>query len=128
MEPCRCKSQNFAFVRGDTFTITGTYESSNSACPPVLTPIDITTASIQLICKRYANDPDAGALFSLTVGTGVTITNGPAGQFSAVVPQSATEGLPVGIPFPYQVVIELSGARETVMGGTLTLLENVADA
>jgi len=127
-QPCRCRSQNFTFIRGDTFTLNGTYESSNGACPPVLTPIDITTASIQLICKRYANDPDAAALFSLAVGSGVTITSGPNGQFTCLVPQTATQNLACGIPYPYNVVIELSGSRETVMNGFLTLAENVADA
>lgn len=125
---CICRKQDFTFVRQDTFTLTGTYVSSNGACPPVLTPIDITGAAIQLICKRYANDPDAAALFSLTVGTGVTIPVGTDGKFVCVLPQAATAALPVGIPYPYQVVIELSGSRETVMSGTLTLCRGRADA
>lgn len=129
MQPCRCKCQDFAFIRGDTFTLNGTYESTNGACPPVLTPIPIATAAIQMICKRYKNDPDSAALFSLIVGNGVMIIgDGTTGQFSCLVPIASTIGLPCGIPFPYNVVIELSGSRETVMRGTLTLVENVADA
>ena len=130
MDCQRGPGQSYEFTRGDSFTIPAQYATVDyTTCPPTITGIDITGAAIYFTCKRYKNDPDAAALFQLTVGHGITIAVGTNGFFTVVVPQADTAGLPVGIPFWFDCVIEpAAGGRQTVLNGTLTLKANVTDS
>ena len=126
---CRHRKIPIEFTRGDSYTLTCTYESINPAPPPVYLPIALgPTVAIYMTCKRYKNDADAAALFELLLGAGITITDAPNGKFTIVIPKAATGSPPCEVPYFYDVVIELNGARQTVMSGTLTLRENITDA
>ena len=127
---CICQEQNFRFARSATFTLSCTYQSLNPTPPPPFVPIPLTgTVQIYMTCKRYKNDPDSAALFQLEIGTGVTITgDGTSGKFQCVVPEAATENLPVDVPFFYDVWVNLGTARDRVMHGVLTLDENTTQS
>lgn len=127
---CECLNTDYEFVRGDTFTINAQYaDISWSSGTKVITPIDITNAIIYFTCKQYKNDPDAHALFQLTVGSGITITSAVNGNFQVKIPSVDTENLACHAPYFYDCVIEVVGGnRDTVLRGKLTLLENTTDA
>ena len=123
-----CRGEDYSFVRGDTFTLNVQYESSDGGCPPVLAPIPITGAAIYFTCKRYANDPDVAALFQLTVGSGITISDGANGKFTVIIPTADTESLAADVPYFYDCVIEPpGGGRDTVLKGALVLQANITD-
>lgn len=124
----RCQEFNISFVRADTYEINATYQEVLGGFPPVFQAIPLPAGSnIYFTCKWFVNDADPG-LFQLSVGSGITITNANAGQFTILIPETATKNLPCNLDYLYDCVIEpLAGGRNTVMRGSLFLEENVTD-
>ena len=59
-------------------------------------PVDLTGASaIRYVVTRQGagGDPVGAALVSRTLGSGIAVTNGPAGQITITLPNGATDNL-----------------------------------
>jgi hypothetical protein len=76
-------------IKGASFQITATvYQDQNrTAAQP------LTGGSVTVVFKKSANDTDAQALFTKTVGSGVTLTDAGNGVFTCDVLASDTNGL-----------------------------------
>ena len=77
---------NFEMWRGDTAIFDGVVTVSGAV-------VNITGCSLKFTGKRSLQDTDAAAVFQLTTGMGIVITDGPAGEFTATMPSSATSAL-----------------------------------
>jgi hypothetical protein len=55
--------------------------------------VSITGSTITVLVKKSPNDLDAVALLTKTIGTGVTIIDGPAGRFDTLLAASELNDL-----------------------------------
>jgi hypothetical protein len=113
-------TQNLRCIRGNTlkFTFHVTQDGEN---------IDITTAALTLTAKWDVRN--TGNVFQLTVGSGLTITDGPTGQVSATISSAQTStGIPLHqVPLYYDVEMVLNSEVSTVLFGVLTISPNVTN-
>lgn len=90
-------------VKGSSITIEGTAYTDQSQT----TKANLTSATITFICKRRADDADGAALFTKTLGSGVTITDAANGAYTVVISASDTNSLTFKFIY-YETVIKLS--------------------
>jgi hypothetical protein len=109
--------------RGDT----GRYNMSFS--------VNLTGAKVWFTAKRYMTDADGAALIALSTTTsGITITDGPAGQASLVIPPAATAALttpnpPTPLALWYDIQVkESDGTVTTVQKGRLLITGDVTQS
>lgn len=121
--PCSPCNQPITFIKGDSFSLFATFSLNG-------VPVDISSATaITMTVKTTAYVPDSAAIFTVGLGTGITITNGPLGQFTVLIPSSATLNQPTQLfPAVYDIVVEIGALRYTVFRGPLSLLTNVSDS
>lgn len=111
---------NLFVVRGDTkiFTVNVTSKEDGTAT-------DLTGAAIVLTVKKRREDPDIDAVISLSVGSGITITDAVGGQLQVKVPAADTNALELR-KYHYDIQIDLgSGDRETPVLGRLDVRGDV---
>ena len=128
---CNAVKLPLCFTQGDSYELDLTYGAWSVATPPVFTPIDITNATI--LMSFSAPGPDGPLLFTIgTASTDAVLTNPTAGQFTVIVPTSATSGLKGNqLNGIYDMVLELptdaTGKpwRQTILSGTFNLQPNV---
>lgn len=88
----------------------------------VTTAYNLTGATIYCTAKRDLADADASAVFQLTVGSGITITNAAAGQAVIEPPASATNVLTEETQLWLDVRVIVGGKPHTVYGPTALLV------
>ena len=118
---------NFTIARGDDRTLT--YTVKNQAIPPG--PVDITAATfIWILSAQDASvsepQPQGGALVTKAVGTGVTITDGPAGEVEVDFDSADTVGLRAPLDYYHELQMTLVGAVTTLVYGNITVKRDVA--
>ncbi len=107
--------QNLVVLRGDTKIFTVNIASKED--PKI--PTDLTGAVIAFTAKKRREDLDVDAVISLSVGSGITITDASGGQFQVKIPAATTNVLEIRRYF-YDIQIDLaSGDRETPLLGML---------
>lgn len=115
------RDQELTMFRGDAkawgFTITDPDD-------PDL-PVDITSASVTFTAKRKASDDDDDAIVQKSVGSGVTITDGPNGRCSVQLQESDTDDLTVPLTLRWDLEIEGSDGKQTVAAGTLRVMVDI---
>lgn len=79
---------NIKMTRGDSKAIAGKVTTV-----PAGAAVDITSHLIWFTAKRRISDADNEAVFQKTVGDGITVTDGPAGEFAIQINPSDTSGL-----------------------------------
>lgn len=107
-------------VHSEDFTFDATISLSGEV-------VNLDGATLYLTAKWQYSDTDADAIFQLTNGSGITVTNPGAGAISITIPTSATSSLPYALlRLPYDLlVITLSGTRGYPLRGTLIISPNV---
>ena len=109
-------------VRGTDRQFQITAQLRNPDTGVVTGPLDLTGAAISFTAKRSMADLDANAVITKSVGSGITITNGPGGLATlALVP---ADTLPLEqdriSSLVYSVeVVEASGKRSEIAQGVL---------
>jgi len=90
--------------------------------------VNLSGASLYFTAKYTYQDTDADAIFQLTVGSGITITNAATGSISITIPDTATSSLPYAeLRLPYDLlVITSNGTRGFPLRGTLIVTPNVS--
>ena len=86
-------------------------------------PVDITNATaIRYVVTRQGSggDPVGAALVSRTLGSGIAVTNGPAGQITITLPNGATDNL-LGTFRHECEVVDSEGRISTVFIGRFTV-------
>jgi hypothetical protein len=107
-------------VRGDTVAITITVTLAGVA-------VDLTGASVWFTAKRHLTDADASAVFQLTVGAGIVLTNAAGGVATATILPAHTSGLTgesTRLHFDVQVK-PAAGTVHTVARGALVVRADV---
>lgn len=112
---------NFTIILGRTVYLTGTIISGN-------TPLDITSAVLRFTAKNYYTDPDTEAIIVKTSpSNGITILDGPTGQYLVTINPSDTNGLAeVTTILVYDVQVTLNKNVYSVVTGILTIDPNVS--
>jgi hypothetical protein len=89
---------------------------------------NLTGASIRMTAKWQYSDPDASAVFALTVGAGITVTNAAGGLATVTIAANKTASLPANlVPLVYDIqVTDASSNVWTVADGTLYVQPNVS--
>jgi hypothetical protein len=89
--------------------------------------VNLDGATFYFTAKWEYSDADADAVFQLTNGSGITITNPAAGSISVEIPSLATSSLPYSLlRLPYDLLIVTSeGTRGFPLRGTLIVSPNV---
>ena len=82
-------------------------------------PADITGATITTMFKKNPRDLDADALFSKTVGSGVTIIDGPNGVCETLLTKANTLTFSNKVSFETEAI--LSDGVTSIRSGILTL-------
>lgn len=115
--------QNFEMVRGNDFAF-------NVAITLAGAPYNITTSSLRFIAKSDYSDADIAAIINLTVGSGITILNGPAGSAQIIIPRSNTvvASIPTNytIDLFYELQVNNGGTTLTPLHGILTIIPSVS--
>lgn len=102
-------------VRGQTVKIRSTVWSDYDA----KIPADITGAAITTMIKKNPRDKDVDALFSKTVGSGVTIIDGPNGICETLLTKANT--LTFGNKVVFETEAILSDGTTSIRSGILEL-------
>lgn len=108
-------------ARGDTVIFTATITR-----PPGGPPVDLSGAQIVCTGRRTLDEPAGDFVFRLELGTGITVTDAPAGQVQVRIPPEATQDLE-GWPSLYVdlEVTETGGRVSTPLRGRLQLTPDV---
>jgi hypothetical protein len=89
---------------------------------------DLTGATIEFIVKRRVDDADGSALFTKTIGSGVTVVSAVAGTYTITISPSDTNSLLDRVIYR-ETVIKLSGGGVIRNGrNELNLYENLKSA
>lgn len=92
-------------------------------------PLDISSYNIRFTAKWARSDADVDAVFSLTVGSGITKTDAINGEIQVIVASSLTSTLPThNVELEYDIQIQNTGNSEvfTVRSGILRVLADVS--
>lgn len=92
-------------------------------------PLDISSYNIRFTAKWARSDADVDAVFSLTVGSGITKTDALNGEIQVIVASSLTSTLPMhNVELEYDIQIQNTGNSEvfTVRSGILRVLADVS--
>lgn len=114
-------SVNLTTYRDRTFTFNVAVTQSGAA-------YNLTGATLRMTAKYNYTDSDAQAVFALTSGTGITVTNAAAGLATVTISPSKTLTLPfnqVNLVYDIQVT-DAGGNVWTVVDGILYVLPNVS--
>lgn len=109
-------------TRGDTVIFVATITR-----PPGGPPVDLSGAELACTGRRTLDEPAADYVFRLEIGSGITVTDAPAGLVRVRVPPEATAALP-DWPSLY-VDLELTepdGRVSTPLKGRLVLTPDVS--
>ena len=109
----------FSLYRGDSFTQVRTVTKDGST-------YNITGLSIYFTVKDSSNltsNSDSGAKFQLSVGSGITITDGSAGEYTIDVSKTNTALAPG--TYSYDIEIVDGTSIHTVVKGDFIILEDV---
>jgi hypothetical protein len=107
-------------IKGASFQIVGVvYQDQNR-----LVVQDITTASVTVVFKKSANDTDAQALFTRSIGSGVILSDPTNGIFTCDVTASSTNNLSYQTIYWEAVVVVgatviRTGIKELVIDGNV---------
>lgn len=110
--------------RGDDKTYQLTIRQANGV------PLDLTGLELWFTVKRSYAHADSEAIAQRTVGSGITIVDGPAGRADVTLPAAATTDLPAtatALVWDCQVK-DPAGEIHTVDGGTLVVDPDVTRA
>lgn len=102
--------------QGDTKTLNFTVTSSAGV------PVNLTTATIAF---KIVNRRSKTAVVSLSVGSGVTVTDAAAGAFSVAITASHSANNP-GSHY-YEALVTISGEVSTVASGQIEFIPSPAD-
>lgn len=84
-------------------------------------PVDITGCTMRFSAKRSRRDVDASAVFSKTVGSGITLSDPQNGVATVALSDSDTSGLAPGrshlLTFDWRIT--LGGQTQTIAYGSL---------
>jgi len=105
-------TENIEFVRGEDVTIEVT-----------VTGVNIAGWALSFAIARSRRDT---AIITKTVGSGITITDEDNGVFEITIPDTDTDGIPVG-PCVWDVKRSDAGHEAVLTRGKLELLPNVAE-
>lgn len=109
-------------ARGDTVLFDATITR-----PPGGPPVSLASATLVCTGRRTLEEPAADAVFRLTLGDGIVVTNPTAGQCRVTIPADATAGLP---DWPALFVdlelTESDGRVSTPLRGRLVLSPDVS--
>lgn len=106
-------TQNFEIHAGDSRDIVVTVTDSQGGA------VDLTGAAIAWQLARSA-DAASPAVFK-SLGTGISITDGPNGVFTVTLDSADTEGL-TGLYYHEAEVTDTAGNRSTVLSGVATII------
>lgn len=92
-------------------------------------PIDVTSGTQFFSVKNNARDTDANAIFRKTLGSGITVVNGPLGIVTITLLNADTEGVyaPAEYVWDWQYVT-VGGNVTTLQAGKLLILADVSIA
>ena len=112
---------NLNMFRGDT-------PSWNLAITTDGAARNISTDSLRMTAKYSTDDADNAAVFSKTVGGGITVTNGAGGLATVLLAKSDTNTLPgQTVTLFYDIELTTSGNSVfTIAWGTLTIQPDVS--
>jgi hypothetical protein len=128
------QNTNITVIRGDTLDwgmLTSNNASSNITALRNGAVINLTGVNgIKLTAKYSYDDADVAAVFSKTIGAGITVVVAANGTFTATVAASDTASLPpVQLDLVYNIqVTDASNVVTTIMSGILTVLPDVTIA
>lgn len=90
-------------------------------------PYDFTGADVVLTVKRRTDrrGDDAGALFQLTVGDGITIDDPESGVMTVTITDERTDALEAGTTYRYDVRVRKDGRTDKPIGGPFLVAPDV---
>lgn len=107
-------------TRGDAFTFTLTVTQAGAA-------YNLTGCSIRFTAKWSYSDADGSAVFSRTVGSGITVTNAAGGIATVALAPSNTSSLPASrTDLVYDIQVTNGSNPFTVVQGTLSVYPDVS--
>lgn len=116
---------DLALMRGDSKTLTFVLEDDTGD------PIDLGDAQVWLTAKKAYTDPDAAAVFQLTMGGAISIVGANAnGTIAIAIAPADTNKLPLKeTVLVYDLQVKVSGGDvQTAFYGALTVLPDVTNA
>lgn len=112
-----------SITRGDTRVYDLAFKDAAGAA------LNITDASIWFTAKRSRSDADADAVFQLTIGAGITVTNAVGGLATAEVTPGHTDDITIWTLLYYDIQIKDStGKTYTVEEGTIAVIPDTTQA
>lgn len=109
---------NLTLIRGDTFIHRITVKNSDE------TVKDITGATVRYTLREqwYGGTQ----ILQKTVGSGIQLTTPVSGVLDVTIPDTETDDLLPGIRYVYDCEVTVSGQRQTVQTGEVTVLADVS--
>lgn len=117
-------TQNLEMLCGDTFQFTITVTRAGS-------PVNLTGASLWVTAKHKKSDLDSQAVFQLTIGSGIVVTDAAGGIAAAtVVPSNTTalRGADTSLYFDVQLKESGGATTSTLVKGDLLVEADVTHA
>ena len=115
---------NLEMYRGNTFSF------NLSITSDVGVPTNLVGASLRMTVKRDPKDLDAAAVFTRTIGSGITVTNASQGLATVSLSPSNTLTLPATVPalsLFYDIQLTDASANVyTVAYGRLNVKPNIS--
>jgi len=113
---------NFSHHSGDSRTLELTINDEDGAALDITTATEITWA----LSKKVSDSviPKGGALITKTLGSGVTLIDGPTGRADVAITPEDTADMKED-DYYHEVQLELGGDTSTVLFGTVTLLKDL---
>lgn len=116
---------NLKMTRGDTRRVLFKAEQFDGEA---WRAIDLTGAALFFTAKLSTNDPDASAVVSLTLGSGIVLNDAQAGEGEVTIPPAATDSLtgPWPLALEYDLQAKLAGGQiYTIERGRLIIEPDV---
>ena len=116
----------FSMHSGDSRVIELTVNNQDDTAVENITGAAITFALSKQAGNVTSPKPAGAALVTKTVGSGITITDGPNGRADVVLAPADSASLPAGVYY-YEVQIILAGATATTHYGQITILGDLVE-
>lgn len=116
----------FSMHSGDSRVIELTINLQDDSGPENITGAAITFALSKQDAASTSPKPSGTALVTKTVGSGITIVNGPNGRADVVLAPADTAALKAGAYY-YEVQVVISGSTATTHYGQITVLGDLVE-
>lgn len=116
----------FSMHSGDNRVLEFTVNQQDDSGPENITGAAMTFALSKQDASATSPKPSGAALVTKTVGSGITIVDGPNGRADVALVPADTAAMKAGV-FYYELQVVLGGITATVAYGAVTILGDLVE-